>query len=360
MSNAYPPTGAYPPFTPIPVPAPAAASLVDDLSKLGDLNALLGSPSVVTPQSGQQQPPSRYPAIDPRYPPPPHSEGHFGGDYRHQGGEGRYNAPDNRFPMDPRQTPSSGYRQPGPFEGAPQRPNNNFPRDQQHHQPYQAREGFRSTDPADDGASSSGGPIYSATLFVGSLPPGTTDQDMRDMFSPFGSLRRVTLKADRGIAFIAFQRRPDAEKAKNSQDNSVFGNKTLRIRWAKSDQHRDGTVDPETGLMSFGDSSAASSSSASASSSSPTHQSFGRRDQAHQHGIPRGLRPQIESSFADGYDAPYNNGSQNRYGNNGNDEQGDDSGKGKRRYEGDQPQGSKRRFDENDGFQSMTTWSDRN
>lgn len=199
---------------------------------------------------------------------------------------------------------------------------------------------------------------------------------MRDMFSSFGSVRRVTLKADRGIAFIAYHRRVDAERAKSSQDNAQFGNRTLKIRWAKSDQHRDGTVDPETGLMTFGGggdsgppitTTAAGFASSSSSVSSPPHKPYQRSGHPHQHGIPRGLRPQVESSFADGYDVPHNNsnngGARDRPSHDAyyqEQEHEEDYAKGKRRFEGDHPQAPKRRFDEDDGLQSMTTWSGRN
>lgn len=351
------PPGPMPPYQP-----PAASSLVDQLSSLGDLNALLGPtssapmPSLLPggPSNLQRPMDPRYGQIDSPYPP---SNGNYG--------------VDNRFAGDQRYSPGPGQYGAGPMGRGPQRPGEeryNAPNDPyaphaQHspHASYQPRDGFGPRDPRDSSTpyqpregfgpmptmqqqQQRGGqqqnmppdpnvPIYSSSLFIGSLPANASEADLREIFAVHGAIKRVTLKADKNIAFIAYHKRPDAEAAKNALDNTSLGGRTIHIRWAKSDQYYHGTVDPETGLMSFDN--AAPSDGGNARQMPPQH----------QHGIPRGVRPQVGSSFADDVDVPYNNG-------------GARSTDGKRRYEGQQPEADKRRFVEQDsGFESISTWS---
>lgn len=319
---AYAP-GPIPNHTPPPMPT---SNLVDDLSKLGDLNALLGvAPAAPTVDAFQH----RQSPLDPRFAPQdrpyPYTDVPYAGERRPMGD----------MPMPP--VSDGRYGGQNDYRDGGSRPGQRRPYDRQNqgnHNGNEVREGFRDTEPE------ASGPLYSDNLFVGSLPTDMGESDLRDMFGKFGHLRRVTVKGEKGFAFVAFGRRADAEIAKASLDGTQVLGKTLKIKWARSDKYREATVDPETGLLTFG------GSAASSSSDNTSSQSNSSSYQTRTHGLPRGVRPQYESSFADG-DVSYNNGGPRDY----------DQNKGKRRYEGDQPQADKRRQENNDGFQSLTSWS---
>ena len=317
-------------------------SLVEDLSKLGDLDALLGVGSAPSPHKA---PSSSHANIDPRYPPSEHSYGYNDGN---QGGERGYQG-NSRYPpgVESRFPPQNDFNDSGSHSGPRRqydRPNyGGGPSSRNGGGNQDVREGFREPE------GENGGPLLSDNLFVGSLPLDMGENDLREMFSKFGHIRRVTVKGGKGFGFVAFGRRSDAEMAKVNLDGTQVLGKQLRIKWARSDKYRDGTVDPETGVITFGD---AASSSTSQDSSSQQDSS-----QSRTYGMPRGVRPQYESSFADGPEpsTSRSGGSYPHHQNNRN--QDNDSARfGKRRFEGDQPTSEKKRFAD-DGFHSLTSWS---
>lgn len=233
----YPP-GPISTLNPLPIPA---SNLVDDLSRLGDLEALLGVAQAPPPVEAFQH---RQSPVDPRFIPQdrpyPYTDVPYGGERRPMGD----------MPMVPPQEGRYGGQ--NEYRDGGSRPGQRRPYDRQNQgnrngaSGSEVREGFREADPE------TSGPLYSDNLFVGSLPTDMGEADLRDMFGKFGHLRRVTVKGEKSFAFVAFGRRADAEIAKASLDGTQVLGKTLRIKWARSDKYREATVDPETGLLSFG------------------------------------------------------------------------------------------------------------
>lgn len=171
-------------------------------------------------------------------------------------------------------------------------------------------------------------------------------------------MRRISYKPEKGFAFVPFNRRSDAEAAKAALDGFNIAGRNMAVRWARSDQYRNASVDPDTGLLSFDGGSGVSSTTSSSGygnngNSSPSRDNNRKSHATSSHGIPRGVRPQFESSFADDYGSK--NGDRS-YGSSYNDDEGS---RGKRKYEGDQPQAEKKRLDANDGFETMTSYSGR-
>ena len=191
--------------------------------------------------------------------------------------------------------------------------------------------------------------MYSNTLFVGSLPLDISEHVLRDVFGKFGTVKKLTIKSDKGYAFVPFSTRQEAEAARNALDGKTFGERPLRIRWAKSDVYRNAQVDPETGLLDFTGEGGNTRGNGNSSPSSRYNNNNGRPNSYERtsHGIPRGIQPKMESSFAD-EPAPYNSG-RPAYGD-------DEHSRGKRKYEGDQPAAEKRRADMG-GFETMSSYS---
>jgi len=79
----------------------------------------------------------------------------------------------------------------------------------------------------------------SATLRVTNLSEDTTEDDLRELFGPFGKLMRVYLAKDqatresRGFAFINFDDKRAAEQAIAKLNGHPYGHLILRVEWAK-------------------------------------------------------------------------------------------------------------------------------
>lgn len=73
-------------------------------------------------------------------------------------------------------------------------------------------------------------------LFVGSLPPSTTEASLKSLFSEFGSVRSITLVKDlfsgkcRGIAFIEMEGH-EARAAIAGLDGRTFEGNSLRVKF---------------------------------------------------------------------------------------------------------------------------------
>lgn len=78
----------------------------------------------------------------------------------------------------------------------------------------------------------------SSTVRVTNLSEDTREQDLRELFSPFGALQRVFLAKDlrgfsKGYAFINFYQREDAARAIEKLDGHGYDHLILRVEWAK-------------------------------------------------------------------------------------------------------------------------------
>ena len=84
----------------------------------------------------------------------------------------------------------------------------------------------------------------SARLFVGNLPYDTTETDLREFFSPIGSLSTVIIPTDRdtgkqrGFAFIEFDDPAQAEEASRQFNNKMFKGRAIAINEARAKESR--------------------------------------------------------------------------------------------------------------------------
>jgi len=78
-----------------------------------------------------------------------------------------------------------------------------------------------------------------ATIRVTNLPEETQEQDLRDLFTPFGPVSRVFLAKDKitnvskGFAFITFNEKKDAQKAIECVSGFGYDHLILKVEWAK-------------------------------------------------------------------------------------------------------------------------------
>jgi len=82
-----------------------------------------------------------------------------------------------------------------------------------------------------------------ATVRVTNLPEETQEQDLRDLFTPFGPVSRVFLAKDKtnntskGFAFITFNEKKDAQKAIECVSGFGYDHLILKVEWANKPQN---------------------------------------------------------------------------------------------------------------------------
>lgn len=78
----------------------------------------------------------------------------------------------------------------------------------------------------------------SKSIYVGNLPWSASEEEVRELFSPYGNVLNVKLVSDRdtgrarGFGFVEMDD-AEAEKAIEALDNTSFGGRTLRVNEAK-------------------------------------------------------------------------------------------------------------------------------
>jgi hypothetical protein len=69
-------------------------------------------------------------------------------------------------------------------------------------------------------------------LFVGSLPPDTKEEEIKEMFTKYGSIVEFYLNAQKNFAFIRMESRDAAHKAQMELDGKTFHNRQIRVKRA--------------------------------------------------------------------------------------------------------------------------------
>jgi len=76
-------------------------------------------------------------------------------------------------------------------------------------------------------------------LFVGGIPWATTSDDLKQLFSQYGSITSATVITDkmsgrsRGFGFVEFESDADADAAVNALNNSDYSGRTLVVKEAR-------------------------------------------------------------------------------------------------------------------------------
>ena len=81
-------------------------------------------------------------------------------------------------------------------------------------------------------------------LYVGSLPYSTTEAELRDAFSPYGTLESVRIITDKfsgrskGFGFVEMATEDEAQKALDALNGKDIGGRSLMVSEAKPEQPR--------------------------------------------------------------------------------------------------------------------------
>jgi len=77
------------------------------------------------------------------------------------------------------------------------------------------------------------------SIFVGNLPWATTDEDLQELFSQYGEVKRAKIVTDRetnrsrGFGFVDMEE-ADAQKAIEAWNGQVYGTRALTVNLAQS------------------------------------------------------------------------------------------------------------------------------
>ena len=83
-------------------------------------------------------------------------------------------------------------------------------------------------------------------IFVGNLSFNTSEDELRQLFEPFGQVDRVSIMTDRdtgrsrGFGFVEMASNEDGEKAITSLNGSQIGGRTLNVNEARPKTERSG------------------------------------------------------------------------------------------------------------------------
>ncbi|MFH1103274.1 MAG: RNA-binding protein [Pseudomonadota bacterium] len=89
-----------------------------------------------------------------------------------------------------------------------------------------------------------------AKLYVGNLAYGTTEDDLRTLFSQAGPVTSVALIKDRetgrskGFAFVEMENQADAQKAVDMLNGTQFQERAIKVNTARAREER-GTGAPD-------------------------------------------------------------------------------------------------------------------
>jgi len=73
-------------------------------------------------------------------------------------------------------------------------------------------------------------------LYVGNLNYAATADDIKDLFSAYGSVTNVSIKEGRGFGFVEMESPKEAEDAVNALNGNEFMGRTLRVNEARPPQ----------------------------------------------------------------------------------------------------------------------------
>ncbi|KAK8494852.1 hypothetical protein V6N12_055173 [Hibiscus sabdariffa] len=82
------------------------------------------------------------------------------------------------------------------------------------------------------------------TIFVGNLDPNVTDDNLRDVFGPYGQLVHVKIPQNKRCGFVQFADRSCAEEALQMLNGTQLGGQSIRLSWGRSTSNKQAQADP--------------------------------------------------------------------------------------------------------------------
>ena len=95
-------------------------------------------------------------------------------------------------------------------------------------------------------------------LYVGSLPYSVTEEELKDLFSPFGDIESVRIIMDKatgqskGFAFVEMANAEDAQRAIEALHGKQVSGRTLIVNNARPETPRESRGGPGGARPSFG------------------------------------------------------------------------------------------------------------
>jgi RNA recognition motif-containing protein len=80
--------------------------------------------------------------------------------------------------------------------------------------------------------------MQGSKLYVGNLSYSVTDEQLKELFSPYGSVQSANVIGNKGFGFVELGSSAEAEKAKEALDGSEFEGRTLRVDEARPQRER--------------------------------------------------------------------------------------------------------------------------
>jgi RNA recognition motif-containing protein len=75
--------------------------------------------------------------------------------------------------------------------------------------------------------------MESHKLYVGNLKHTVTEDDLKELFSEFGTIREVEVIGGKGFGFVTFETLEGAERAREILAGKEFEGRTLRVEDAR-------------------------------------------------------------------------------------------------------------------------------
>ncbi len=76
-------------------------------------------------------------------------------------------------------------------------------------------------------------PAYNTTVYLGNLPPQTSQEELRPLFQQLGIVIEIRMQADRGYGFVKLDTHENAAQAILQLQGADFGGRQLRCSWGK-------------------------------------------------------------------------------------------------------------------------------
>ena len=97
--------------------------------------------------------------------------------------------------------------------------------------------GLRGAPPGGFPAGMRGGGAGAGTLYIGGVAAGTTEDDVRAVFAPFGSIVYVKIAHAKACAFVQFRQREAAARALQATNGQVINGSPVRVSWGRHSEH---------------------------------------------------------------------------------------------------------------------------
>lgn len=77
--------------------------------------------------------------------------------------------------------------------------------------------------------------MHGKKLFIGNIENTATEDELKELFSEFGTVTDIRLLGDKGIAFMEMSTQIEAEEAKKDLDGREFKGRSLKVNEARKD-----------------------------------------------------------------------------------------------------------------------------